>query len=329
MHMKILLLGFGSIGLRHASNILGLGLEKNLTIVSKRGIKPIGFQNVSFVKDLCEITTENGITHALICSPTSNHFKDLNYLIKLGIKYIYVEKPVNNTLDGLNEIINNLKSDQKIYVGFDLHFDPGLLKIVELLDSNTIGKVLSANAFVGQELRQWRPHEDFQKGSSASISKGGGVLLDLVHEFDYLFWLLGNPLEVISLIQNNKFLGIETEDLVDVLIRFDSQINATIHLDYHQLNLIRTCIITGEKGTLIWDLVSRTVTQSTDKQIQEIFNYTDFERNDRFISIIQSFLFNENDFRLTSFESGLISLRMVLAAKKSALTCKFERIIDI
>jgi predicted dehydrogenase len=65
-----------------------------------------------------------------------------------------------------------------------------------------MGKVFSINAIVGQYLPDWRPNQDYLKGMSARIDKGG-VMLDLVHEFDYIRWLIGKPEKKCLYFQNN------------------------------------------------------------------------------------------------------------------------------
>ena len=40
-------------------------------------------------------------------------------------------------------------------------------------------------------LPSWRKNIDYQSSVSAKKSLGGGVLLELSHEIDYLIWLIG------------------------------------------------------------------------------------------------------------------------------------------
>lgn len=316
--MKILLKGFGSIGKRHVTNLLHLGY-KDISIVSSKSQLGNGFENLNHYTTLEDAINENQFSHGFICSPTSIHFDDLNAFLDAGIKNIYLEKPISHNLDGLEKIVEKLAGKEfRIQVGFDLHFDPGLVKAKDILDSGLLGKIFSANAFVGQYLPDWRPHEDYKKGMSASKEKGGGVLLDLVHEFDYLRWIMGTPNFISAFYQNNNCLGIETEDLADVLIKFESGANSTIHLDYHQRKLTRFCIFTGELGSLKWDLISRTLTLTGADFPDQVFDFSSFERNDRYVEIMRTFIQTPTDWRLTNFEEGLISLKMVLCAKSSS-----------
>jgi predicted dehydrogenase len=186
------------------------------------------------------------------------------------------------------------------------------------LKQDAIGKVVSVNAQVGQYLPDWRPAEDYRKGMSAKRETGGGVMLDLVHEFDYLYWLIGDIKMIAAKYSNSGALEIETEDAAEVLLSFVNGASGTIHLDYLQRKLVRNCLITGYKGSIKWNLAENIVWWiNADKQEDE-FNYSGYERNDRFLAIMKSFLTTPADERLTTLQQGMESLRWVLAAKQSS-----------
>jgi len=322
--MKILLKGFGSIGRRHCANLMQLGY-KDIVVVSSKTELGEGFEGIITYLKLQDALANHQFSHGFICSPTAFHTEDVKNFISAGISSIYLEKPISHSLEGITSIYKLLRPNTDISVGFDLHFDPGLIKVKELIDSKLLGDIYSANAFVGQYLPDWRPHEDYRRGMSASKEKGGGVMLDLIHEFDYLRWLLGGPQKIVCFYQNNPQLEIETEDLADVLIQFEKGINASIHLDYHQRKLVRYCIITLEKGSIKWDLAERKVVVTHHERDSQEFDFSNFDRNDRYIQIVDAFMNNPTDWRLTSFADGMTSLKMVLDAKKSSET---EQVIE-
>jgi len=315
--MKILIIGLGSIGKRHCTNLISLGV-KNISIVTSKKELPDQFRHLKFFTSIKEAGEIEKYTHALICTPTAHHLTDLKQLINLQIPHIYLEKPISNTLSEVGIGLDYISKGNRIVVGYDLHFDPGLNQVKSLLENNSIGRVYSANAFVGQFLPDWRPFEDYRLGMSASISKGGGVMLDLIHEFDYLCWLFGKPEKVCGMYQMNPELEIETEDLADVLVRFQKGINVSIHLDYHQRNLVRNCLITGEKGSILWDLANRKVSLTLENKDVKIFDFNSFERNDRYLQILDAFLNNPEDSRLCTYSLALQSLELVVAAKESS-----------
>jgi predicted dehydrogenase len=315
--MKILLIGLGSIGTRHLNNLITLGY-KEISVVSRKPQLPELYQQFTHYKNVEETLQNHSFDAAIICTPTTQHASTLIQLLQQKIKLIYVEKPLSHSLDGIDTIKKLAASyNNKIVIGFDLHFDPGMQKMKDLLATNAIGKVVSVNAFVGQYLPQWRPYEDHRNGMSAKKETGGGVLLDLVHEFEYLYRLFGEVDDVQCYAINTGALEIETEESADVLLRFKSGITGTVHLDYWQQQIIRYAIITGTEGTIVWNLAEKFV-QYTNKKLTEKFSFADAERNSRFLTSMKNFLEKKNDPRFSTLQDGIKSLEIVLAAKKSA-----------
>lgn len=316
--LKILVIGAGSIGKRHIANLSGLGY-KDIAVVSRSIVVP-GELKVSGIYNTLSAALAAGCYDvAFVCTPTSRHIEDLAMLLQNGARHIYVEKPLSDSINGLHEILSSIeKTGANIIVGYDLHFEPGLQKIKQLLQHNIIGKIISANAFVGQYLPQWRPHQDHREGMSAKKETGGGVMLDLIHEIDYLYRLLGKVQSVACACTNTHALEIETEEAAEMLLKFSNGVMATVHLDYWQPVLKRNCFFTGTKGTIYWDLVKNIVTVTDLYGQQEEFNYASFQRNNRFRLAIKTFLEQPEDERLTGVKQAIESLKIVLAAKHAA-----------
>ena len=258
--MKIVLIGLGSIGQRHLRNLLQLGY-KQVTVVSRAGILPEEFASLNVFSTLNEALASSTFDAAIICTPTAFHTQSLVSLLQSKVPNIYIEKPVAHNWEQLNNVVTLASGySNNIVVGYDLHFDLGLQKVKQWINEGTIGRVISANAQVGQYLPDWRPNQDYRQGMSAKKETGGGVMLDLVHEFDYLLWLVGSASHISAHYTNSAALEIETEDVADVLLKFESGAAGTIHLDYLQPKLVRNCLLTGTKCSIYWNLVESKVT---------------------------------------------------------------------
>jgi predicted dehydrogenase len=316
--LKIVVVGLGSIGKRHLRNLLHIGYS-DIAVVSRNGVLPREFDNNNVYSTIEEALINNQFDAAFICTPTSLHIHNLLLLLKHRIQNIYIEKPLSNSFEDLDETVKLANSySSNVCVGYDLHFEPGLQKVRELLQQKTIGRVISANAFVGQHLPQWRPYQDYRKGMSAKREMGGGVMLDLIHEIDYLYWLLGNIESVASSYINTGELEVETEEAAEMLLKFSNGVMATVHLDYWQPQLKRFCVFTGTKGTIYWDIAEQKITVTNMQKQQQEFSYESFNRNDRFVHIVKTFLECPNDERLTELPEAIKSLKIVLAAKQAA-----------
>lgn len=315
--MNILLIGAGSIGKRHLANIISLGYN-NISVVTSVALPP-QFNCINTYKNVSQALADKQFDVAFICTPTANHVEVLKLLLQQKVENIYVEKPLSHTIGNVAEILALAAAyKNNIAVGYDLHFDPGIQKVRELMQQDVIGKTVSVNAFVGQYLPHWRPHEDHRLGMSAKAETGGGVILDLVHEFDYLCWLNG-PVETVAGFNiNTGVLEIETEECAEIMLRFVNNSIGTVHLDYLQQTLVRYCIVTGTKGTITCNLAERKVTWLAGGDITGEFSYACFERNDRFREIVRCFLQHNSDDRLTGLIPALQSLQIAEAAKYSS-----------
>ena len=103
------------------------------------------------------------------------------------------------------------KANNFIAVGYNLRFNPVIEFIKEIITKQNIWNV---NVFCGSNLEEWRENIDYKESSSAQREKGGGVLLDLSHEIDYVRWLFGDF--NINYAYNSKIsdLEIDTDDFL-------------------------------------------------------------------------------------------------------------------
>lgn len=319
--MNVLIVGLGSIGKRHLQNLVRLGVE-NISIVRRNG-QP--FENYKVFGSIANAFENERFTHAIVATPTAIHFQTFKELVSFQISAIYLEKPIAGTVEEGKRILALSKANPmtKVYVGYDLRFDPGLQKVKEILESKIMGSPLSFQAEVGQYLPDWRPHEDYRKGMSASKMLGGGVMLDLVHEFDYLYWLLGSMRRVVGIHDKISTLEIETEDVSKVILQTQEGAIGTVSLDYLQKKLSRNCKIVCNDGVVCWDYVTSKVSWYVNNDSKwHTYEYVQFERNDRFIAIMKGFISTiKNDKeQMATLDQGMTSLKIVEAAKNSNTT---------
>ena len=320
---RILIAGLGSIGLRHLNNLLQLGVEDILLLRTRN--EPIKEAPHLPIFTKLEDALNQKPDAVIVSNPTSHHLETALPAVKAGC-HLFLEKPLSHTWQDVDTLLATVKQKELIgMVGFDMHFDPGLQKVHQLLKDGTIGHATAIQAQVGQYLPDWHPWEDYRKGVSARVDTGGGVILDLIHEIDYVTWLMGEAQEVISMNGRVSSLEIQTEDTAAILIRFMNNAIGTINLDYIQRTLSRSCRIVGEEGTITWDLMNQKVSWylATDKAWHE-YSYSGFQRNDRFLAEMKHFLdcLQGKAEPEVNLESGSRSLKIALAAKESGKTGK-------
>lgn len=231
--MNLLVVGNGSIGKRRASILESLG----------HTVKAIDKE------DRFSPSVASKYEAVFICTPNNNHFEHVITCIQAKVPF-FCEKPLCLDTRQASYICNELlKTPLVNMVACNLRFTEEY-KYLKNAISN-IGNPLYTTCEFGYYLPYWR-EGDYKNYYSAYKMAGGGVLLDAIHEFDYLFDLFGNlsaPGSVIMYrIHNTGELKIETEDNVSVVSITPQGHVIVIHLDYLQRSYKRAFACVGTKG---------------------------------------------------------------------------------
>jgi predicted dehydrogenase len=174
-------------------------------------------------------------------------------------------------------------------------------KFRELLIQGKVGPVVSVRAEVGQYLPAWRPDSDYRNSVSAQKRLGGGVLLELSHEIDYLLWLFGPVEWVKATLLRQSNLEIDVEDTAHLQLGFvidasGRQLVAALDLDFIRHDTTRQCVVIGERGTLRWDGVSgRVEFMAYDANSWEVLMSDLVERDFTYREELKQFFTSIND----------------------------------
>ncbi len=212
--------------------------------------------------DGCLATIEEAILFApqvaIIASPSSLHVHFAQELAQIGT-HLLIEKPLSSSLEGVANLIETCKERKSVLmIGYNLRFSPSLQHFRKLLDEENTGDLLSVRCEVGQYLPSWRPESDYRQGVSAKKELGGGALLELSHEIDYMRWIFGEVEWVRATLSQQSKLEIDVEDSAHLTMGFlpkssEHQLVGTLNLDLIRHDHTRTCTVIGEKSTLRWN----------------------------------------------------------------------------
>ena len=307
------------MGRRHLDNLLQLGVHDILLYrTSQESLKEA--PDLPVFTDLTEALASRP-NLVLVSNPTAYHLQVALTAARAGC-HLFIEKPLSHTWDGVEELVSIIRQRNLMtLVGFDLRFDPALCQVKDLIENGCIGRCLSIQAQVGEYLPDWHPWENYRQGVSGRAETGGGVILDLIHELDYVTWLLGPVTEIFCFAGKVSNLEIETEDTAVMSLKFNSGALGSIHLDYLQRVPSRTCRIIGERGTIFWDYFAKKVAcYSPSKKEPREFEYATAQRNNRFLEEMRHLLAcMEGRVRpKVDVVSGSRTLKLALAAKESA-----------
>ena len=318
------IVGLGSIGCRHLR--LARELRSDLNIVAVRSRKGKKIEEEKLVDSVVyslEDAIGCGIEAAIIATPAVYHVQQAIELMGKGI-HVLIEKPLSHSLDNTNKLLRIAKISKLVgLVGYCLRYDPAALKFKEILATEKIGQILSVQVNCSSYLQDWRLNMDYRQSVSAKKELGGGVLLELSHELDYIRWFFGDMKSVYANIQNSGTLDIEVEDSADMIFESDKGFSVSVHLDFNSRNTRRECIARCSNGDLTWDAIANKVTWQTANGSEELETY----KNDRdyiykeqlnhFFDCIEN-----NKSPSVSLNDGVAVLRMIDSAKESYRTGK-------
>jgi predicted dehydrogenase len=321
---KVLLVGAGSIGLRHLNNLAKLGQKNFLAFRSGQNLSDSRFGDIAVRTHFeLEIALREKPEIAVIANPTSLHIPIAQAAAGQGC-HLFLEKPISNDLNGVEQLRSEVQRRRLVAgVGYNLRFHPALQLVREKLRANVIGDVLSVRAWVGQYLPDWHPDEDYRQGYMTRAELGGGVILTLSHEIDYLYWLFGGVSDVSAVTARTKNLEMQTESLAEITLRFRNGILGQVHLDCIRRTPQRGCEIVGTEGTICLDLIESEVRiLPPESKVPEVFKVPLTNSNQTYFDEMKDFLAAVEESRqpLIPLDEGIAVLQVAVAAHRAAET---------
>ena len=317
---KFVVIGLGSIAKRHISNLRYLHPLAKIYAVSSSGLNTTVPTEVDGIVSLDEVVQLKP-NYVVIASPATFHVDIAKKILKHQIP-ILIEKPLSHNhkecLD-LQSFCDEICSS-KIAVAYCLRFLPAIKELKKYLDSGQLGRIYNVNASVGQFLPLWRSDKNYRDTVSANKALGGGALLELSHELDYLLWLFGKLRLKYSWLRSSDELGIDVEDIADLVLVSENNIYINVHMDFIQKSVYRNCEIIAENGRLEWDLVSNKITLHNEKKPLIIYSDSSYDMNNMYLDMLKIFDSNtDNGVNSESFatlESSSEILRIIDEAKQ-------------
>lgn len=287
-----LVIGSGSIARRHIANIKVLYGEVQVGCTSASG-RSLSLEEVG--ADLIYKNFDDALkakpTLAIVASPAPMHITQAAALLKAGIP-VLIEKPLSDSLKNFSASAKILEENsEKVEIAYNLRYMPSAIQLKKLLEANVVGHIHRVTIDVGQYLPDWRPATDYRHNVSARRELGGGVLLELSHELDYLTWFFGGFEKVYCVASTSGTLDIDVEDSAYAILTRSDGLVASLHMDFLQRTPARTCKIVGDSGTLIWDLLRNTiVTYNIQGEEEIIFSDPGYNRNNMYLDEISRFV---------------------------------------
>jgi predicted dehydrogenase len=313
---RIVIVGSGSAGRRHARNLHALGATiecfdprpDRLETVSKE----LRVEAVHSVFDAV-LERANKYDGAVIASPPVFHVEQATAFLKKKVP-VLLEKPLSTGLadaEPLEKIVR--ESGVPLLLGYTYRWWPPFCELRRRLIAGVIGLARHARLVMSAHLADWHPWERYQDFFMASGELGGGALLDESHFLDLMIWLFGRPSAVAGRVDHLSSLEITSDDNVDAIAEYEGGLRVTIHLDLYGRPHDRSVTVVGEQGTLQSTFDPNLLRQSADAAGKWRTTTFECERNDMFVAVATEFLdvMNGNKEPTCTASDGVEVLRLV------------------
>lgn len=316
--MKAVFIGFGSIAKRHLANLRAVKPDVQVLALRQKADPVPGVDIVT--SDWSELLAF-GPDIAFVTSPSSCHVAQALTLINSGVDTL-IEKPLSDSLGEVAQLEKaHAASSAILMLAYQFRFYSPFLHIRELLSAKTLGRIQSIRIETGMYLPDWRPHLDYRDSVSAQRALGGGVLLELSHELDYLAWLFGSPKRVCALVSRQSDLELDVEDSAEALLEMRSGAFASLHIDMVQRVPHRTIRVCGSEGSLEWNWATHTVrhwTVESQEWQEKVFSET--ARNTMYENQLEHFLacVENRNTPTVGLSDGVAALNLVSAFARSS-----------
>ena len=297
-----LVVGYGSIGARHARLLEDAGCH--VAVVTSRKVDfPRIYTKIAFA------LTQHCPDYIVIANETARHYATLESLVEGCYKgVVLIEKPL---FDDVKSVPDHGFLDAR--VAYNLRFHP----VIQQLRATLVDQeIISVQAYVGQYLPEWRPGADYRNCYSSAADRGGGVLLDLSHDIDYLSWILGPWTAVTAIGGKMSNLEIDSDDVFLLLGQTKRCRGITMQLNYLDRRGRRQLIVNTLDHTYEADLVRNVLVIDREEKSFQIERDTTYRA-------MHAALLGGNATEACSLQDAMQTLSVIKAARVAAFDRKW------
>lgn len=257
------MIGTGAISHKHAQAYKNIGyrLAVCTDINEEAGRRFAALYGAEFVKTYEEVCSHPEVDYVDVCTFPDFRVQPLEICARHG-KHVQVQKPISTNLETARQMVEIArKAGIQLGVVSQHRFDDASLFLGKALADGRLGRMLQCDCYV-----KWhRPAQYYSRPIKGSwATEGGGALINqAIHQVDILRWLAGPVSELFAYWQLGALHKIESEDVVNALVRYTSGATGVIQASTaiwpgftERIELHGTkgsAVISGDKLTL-WDV---------------------------------------------------------------------------
>jgi predicted dehydrogenase len=317
----VVVCGAGSIGTRHIRNLLELGAS--VSAWRSRAERAPELASALGIRVHTDLDDAIASADAVVVATATNHHMQIAMAAAQAGKALFIEKPLSHDLQGVPELEHVVaQRGLAVEIGCQLRLHPSLRALKDRLASGDDGPVHALRAAVGQRLDLWRPGTDYRQCYSADTTRGGGALLDLIHEIDLALWLAGPMTRVSAELAQVADLDIRAEDIA--CLNLAAHCGTLVQLEMDMVSPVyrRTLEIVCREAVYRWDdTAGHLLRATTEGEKIAVALPPGFTRNDLFHAHMQHFLRRLIDpciAPICALRDGIDALAVAVAARQAS-----------
>jgi UDP-N-acetyl-2-amino-2-deoxyglucuronate dehydrogenase len=249
---RILIVGAGSIGLKHLRSFNALEPKPHMVAIDPRPealaqAEEMGAEARSATWEQTDLREFDGV---VICAPAPMHVPYSMRCLREGVP-VLSEKPLSHNWDGVEELLDFADRDgtPPSGVAYVRRYHPAHETACRLVRSGDLGPITVLRVNSGQPFTTYRP--DYRQIYYASREQGGGCMLDFASHFiDLVQWYLGPIKSIKGHLGHLVLEGVEVEDTCALSFEFDKGALGTLHINQYQ-PLNENCIEFCGEGAVL------------------------------------------------------------------------------
>jgi predicted dehydrogenase len=319
---KILICGLGSIGLRHARIFKSLGVKEVLAYSTGKSTLKLD-NNIKINKKFNNLDTalKEDPDLVIISNPTSLHLETLSSIIPFS-KHTLIEKPLCDTASYWNSKTKEVKKKKamKIAVGYHMRFHPLIIDVKKVIETHKLGRPIRARGAWYTWCPDWHPWEDYKGSYVCRRDLGGGAMLTLSHEINYLQWLFGEFKHVRADSSRFAFLDTGVDEASTLTIRHESNVISELSLDLFSYKTRRDLEIFFTNGYIKIDFLKNILKIKDVKEKEtEVKRIDGFDIDKTYLEQakqMDKYITTGEKGNLCTYDESILDLKLISTAQK-------------
>lgn len=315
---RLVVVGVGSIGLRHARLLGARGdiavewCEPDAGIVIE-AVRDLGAPSCIHRDFKAMLATMPDMV--VLATPHQLHAEQSIQALAAGV-HVLCEKPMADHPQAAREMLAAAAASGRVLsIGFHLHFHPGLRRLKDLMAAGELGTIAHVHCRVGSYVTLENSRSRYQRLLE------GALMLDYAHQADLLHWLLqAMPLGVYAAGAHLKTPELHSNPNV-LSLNFDyaQPVLGTIHLNYLQAPERHEYEVVGDRGWAVVDLSALKLTLGLKEGARSWTESIEVSRDSLYLAEHEAFIAAVSGVAVPENPPGeaIASVYMTAAAQKS------------